>query len=453
MMWPSLIVPAVWTTLETTLETRAWALVRYRNGGGWADDLGLRPADLAQGYMAPGTTGGAGYGTPQINCTEAYSMRTDASGFLQMRSNAGAITGDFVGMMAAEDGTDWTHIDNVIFGTPFSAPPVAWTDLDTGVGRRTVVQLRLRRQNAGAFINRRYAFRPRGDAGSYLLAAGNPGGVSHVEIDRGGGALPEGIALVEVETDASGYVQWIASANTENVEVVCVGAFNQPPAFSSTAVGAPVAPNTAIVPYFTVRDPNAADDSIPSASIDLDLTAPDGTVHNVIIGGAWQAPWNGTIAASGNGWHVVVTTHDPYMIGEWTATARADDQIGETTEFSWTFVVAWDAPTLTITEPEGPTDELTRIMCRAESDTYGFDMATVRMTIRDCITRDSDAYVAVDGGVVQPGFGGIVLTDGAANPLRFDLVLRSWPDAIETRLPPRLWTFEVTGTTTVGAEL
>jgi hypothetical protein len=290
------------------------------------------------------------------------------------------------------------------------------------------------------------AFRQAGEADSYLLTAGQAGGVSYCQIDHAE------VACVEVLTNAAGLIEWIADKNTRQITVTRDGCFNRPPAFSAFAVGVPVAPS-ANVPYFTVRDPNTTDDSIQVGSLDLDLTDPLGVTVSAVVNGVWQAGFNGTIAASGNGWRVTVEAHDPYMVGTWTATARASDAPGETTERSWTFDVEWAAPTLSHTEPLGAVDEMARIYCRATSTTFGFDMTTISMTLKDSITKDGDEYLIIDAGVFQPGFNGAIIDDGSANPLTFDIMVRSWPEEIEGRRPPRLWTFEVTATTIIGTVL
>jgi len=89
---------------------------------------------------------------------------------------------------------------------------------------------------------------------------------------------------------------------------------------------------------FTTTD----DLGVVAVTLELDLTAPDGTVYHPVVSGAFNTVngWNGTIVANtSNGYDVVLTSHPVFAVGTWQAVAACDDTIGQSATDTWTFTI------------------------------------------------------------------------------------------------------------------
>lgn len=431
---------------------RSWVCLRYDNGGVATEAMSVQPSDLPGiQYLTVNNTQGCHSAVPSVARTGCLSTVTAATGEIRLRSATGAMTGQVEGMMVARAGMHWTHLRSTVVPA-WTPPPAAFAVIDTGVGRRTVVNLRVRREpiiGAGTLVQ--LYFRPNGDAGSYATQVGKPSGTTGLWIDA------NGIGTIEVETDAAGQIQWYATSVLYGMSVVVEGCFNRPPTVSGPA--GTVFPTSDRL--WTFADPNL-DDAVDATSIQIWMTGPEdapppyNAEHLIYDGGAggWQGVFGGNIAALGNGWIVTCNVHPDWWVGDWTTRAICADMPGEATEGTSAFSVDTFPVELLYPEPEGPVSSFAKISCRlVDTSSYGIDLATLRVTVRDSITPESRAMVVIDGGAFQAGWDGVLLGDGAADPVRLDIQIREWPEEIEYRHPPRLWTFEVTGQTIIGKEI
>lgn len=81
---------------------------------------------------------------------------------------------------------------------------------------------------------------------------------------------------------------------------------------------------------------------VDSATMNITLTPPVGAPIQVMINGAWQAPYNGLVNANvTHGYDVTLDTHPDFADGIWFVSITVDNDGGTTGVESWAFTVAW----------------------------------------------------------------------------------------------------------------
>jgi hypothetical protein len=192
------------------------------------------------------------------------------------------------------------------------------------------------------------------------------------------------------------------------------------PVMTGTApVGVAVAPNEAI--KATCTD----DVQVTQNSILVNVTDPNSTVHNAVIGGAIQAGWSGTITANGgNGYDITITPDDLMIVGAWSAYAYCEDGGAASDNDTWGWTVVADAPTIEQRSPIDIETDLVLIGARLRDD-WGLDTTTLDMKVTPAADQPRDIIIA---GAFQTGYTGsiIPLDDAGDGPREVTIVVRTW---------------------------
>ena len=200
---------------------------------------------------------------------------------------------------------------------------------------------------------------------------------------------------------------------------------------------------------------DAVDLGVPGvdvSSLVVTATHPTAGVLVVYTMAGWLAGWNGTITPDGlGGYDVSINVHPPLTVGVWTIDVVANSNSGLPGGGSWAFTVAADSPTVTLQSPLGVTTDLIRIGCRCLDD-WGFDLTTLSLTAKPSDSRPGDVLTAISAGAIQAGWAGVI-TPSVGSPTVLDIVLTSWPAALDAAFPSKLWTFTVSCDTIVGTSL
>jgi len=368
---PSGVVPIAFTDLDTGLGVRGYVLIKALEVAN-SEAYSTRPdGDVGDYHTAGGGVGACTSGDPQAATAETYSLVCSAAGIIEERSDTGALNVTKTLLMQAKEGQESTYLGSTIFPSAF--PPIAWQDLDTGIGFQTAVRLRVHREpivGAGFYTN--LAFRTKGDTGNYLASVGRPGGAANGALDA------DEVMIVEVVTDPDGFIEWNTDSPARSIDIDLLDVFNDGPQFSLESP----TPLATIDSDITVAITSMA--GTDTTTLNLDLTDPLAAVFNVIIGGVFQAGYTGTIATDATTGVVTVTVETaPIMMpGLWTVDVDVDDLIGENNAFSWTFTVVVMAITLieqvTLNAIEVTFDQEPRHLDPVDPrDTYYLDAYTI----------------------------------------------------------------------------
>lgn len=449
-------MPSTWTTLDLTEDTgagptgltgEALAFIWVERTGGTINNCATRPVVYGiAGYLEDGTTDGASQGRPQsLNDFEGYLQKTNSSGEIEIIAEATVPTTEIT--LSSFKQSSWVDANAVVFAS--ATPPTSWQDLDlSGVigTKRAFVLLEIAMGSASPGTSYRVAVRSDGDTSDYLPAsAAAPMGCATCGLDA-----DHATALV-VETSASGVIEWIASSSSRDIGVRLLGYIleDDPPVISSALPTGTVVPETSI--SFSTSD----DNDTPSNTIDLWVTFPgDAVATDIIVNGAFQSPYTGTIVANGSNGYDVSVDAIPMPIGSYSATAYCEDDVAQSDTEIWTWTVAstQDPPSLSGQSPASILLSSTgAIQCRIE-DYYGFDMSTLVIQAIPCI---GTALTIYSNFAWQSGWGGTIGQSGGAygsNPTRVSIsVLELHEDFIASS--PKRWTIDVSVDTIAGETL
>lgn len=229
--------------------------------------------------------------------------------------------------------TGWTSGITEVYSS--AAPPTSWTDLDLSsvVGStQMIVALALRATiNVGGTT--RLAVRPNGDVGDWLHASNPYRGTSCLTFTS---SVQSGIVITE--TDSNGVIEWIADNGTAldiQVDVLGHGVNNQAPVLAGgNPTGSTESPGAEVSCTFT------DDSGISAATLDVDLTDPDSTVHNAIVNGAFQTGYSGSAPSNGaTAGTIAISGHPDLAAGQWTVDVSLTDQGGLSDTLQWNFTV------------------------------------------------------------------------------------------------------------------
>lgn len=314
----------------------------------------------------------------------------------------------------------WTEDDASVYSG--NSPGAAWTDLDLSsyVGS-AYSHVRIRVENTGSGdVN--LTFRPKGLSINPLTDVDYAQGVWRVKL-----STTAKFGVVDLPTGQDGVVQWYDSAGTESVDLTLIGHVTGPavPAISGESpTGSAEDPD--VIASFVSED---ADGDISASGIDLEFLDPDSVTHDVIVAGAWQAGYSGTIAANGGGgYDIDVTGHPLFKVGLWRATATVTDDSGMSRSSTWTWTVsAAGGITAEMISP-GKTvtgEAIERVILRVLSD-WGLDIGTLDLAMSPSVGETMSVIAA---GVVQPGWAAILieLDDIGYGPRHLDIMVTGWP--------------------------
>lgn len=227
---------------------------------------------------------------------------------------------------------DWNRVDSAV-GTGVT-PPTTFTDLDlsahVGGAQGVLAYIRVTRGAGGTGTPQRIAFRTNGFSKSTLqTVTSGQTACQMIELD----AAESGFFLVP--TDSEGVVEWCASTNSYTLNVSVVGYIDPAgPSIDNNSPTGEIYDNTVNLTF----DTHSASSDVDEDTIDLTLTRPDAATVDAIVNGVFQTGFAGTITANGtNGFDVVVTTHPPWLVGEWEAEAYCEDVLGNNATLTWTF--------------------------------------------------------------------------------------------------------------------
>ena len=431
------VVPLIWTAESLIPEIGAIDslvfLKNKRTANGWTHHV-ARTTGLAGDYDDNKGGDSVVYHPSVANLTYGTLVQT-AAGFFD-RIAGGAVSLDvFVGGYSPTWHSEISNPSNPIY--PSAAKAAAWEVIDFSaiVSTETVTKVQI--ENTGG-VSSIVGFRPVGSGDVYALSTAKGHGCWSTLVAAGK------CKTVTLITDSSGQVEWYSSGST--VELTVLGQDNVPPVVTGTGPVGTVAPNADV--EFTTTD----DVQVDTTSLRLHLTDPDLNVLVALTGGAWQAGYGGSIVANGsNGFDVKLATHPPFAVGVWSAEGYCTDVPGLSDTDTWGWTVAADSPTVTLQSPLGATTDLVRIGCRCLDD-WGFDLTTLSLTAKPSDSRPGDVLTAISAGAIQAGWAGVI-TPSVGNPTVLDIVLTSWPAALDAVFPSKLWTFTVSCDTIVGTSL
>ncbi len=339
--------PLSWTSLSTdSIVGEQLSLVvvnsTYTGGAGTRRTWAMRPTGETSDWLVKGIYYSTGGGP---NCFGAYpcdyqaACITDSSGDLEhIGEQDGSPRTDSLAMAgyAALE----TPTNPVVFAA--AAPPASFTDIDltvspdgdgnTGmVAARNFVILKLVKLSTAS----RFAVRAKDDSGVYQI--------SH---DSNGAAGCElypptygGTTVLMCETDSSGVVQFRSSTTTGTVEVSLLGYIrgNVGPVISD---GTPTGEQ--ITSTFPVSFDMADSNGIDIDTLNVSYIPPAGGSIDVLLNGAWQSGYGGTLPANeATSGTVVISTHPgfpPAGDGAYDFSASCADLLGTVSDvFEWTF--------------------------------------------------------------------------------------------------------------------
>lgn len=431
--WTDLDVDAIVSGTDDSL-----LFLKILRDGGSNQYVGTRingdESDLLD--AAAGTRGGVGQ-TSLISTTVAHSLLvpTDVNGIFEHYAKNTPVPNADIWLTCYEK-TGWEIVQEIVFAS--ATPPTSYTDLDLTAHLGTcdcLVFLKFSRGSGGGGTYVALACRGNGSSDDFLLKTATfPGACACGSIDE------DKSVLLCCEAKA-GIVEWSALSSSYNIEVELVGFISEaiPPTYGSEAPT-----GSSVVPDADVEISISDDVSVTQASIDLDLTDPDSTTHNVIINGVFQSGWNGTISANGsNGYDVVVNSHDPFIVGLWTCDVYAEDAC-RGADYSWSFTVIADPPSVRSTIPDSGEvvmENPSSIFVSVEDD-WGIDTTTVDLV---ATSSKNETLQIISGGVFQAGYYGTIQVNGYTG---VDILVH-WPD-LENGLN---WRFDLDLTSIVGVDL
>uniref|UniRef100_A0A6M3JUI7 Uncharacterized protein n=1 Tax=viral metagenome TaxID=1070528 RepID=A0A6M3JUI7_9ZZZZ len=423
--------PAAWTDLDMSAIVSAkptLVFLKTTMTGGASEVIATRPDGDVDDWFDQGTEfKGCSQGRPRVvGNAQGYLVKTDAFGVIEHVSLTGGISYRTDLLHYENTGGEFVDCNFQVFAS--AAPPAAYTDLDltqdtganpTGITGRSLCLLKLTRTKVAGGL-KIVSFRTNGDAdnwqgNSFTLSAG----ASSTSLTDG-----ETTGIV-VATDASGKIEWKASAVTDNFEVELIGYVPMLP----PVISAELPVGIAELPDVAVSFLTADETGVVEASIDLDLTDPSLAVHNAIIGGAFQPGYSGTITAVGLGFQVTLTGHPPFVNGQWLASAYCEDTDGQGTGSNWFFTVVWTTPPSVIyTHPVEFTPDVDQIRFSVV-DIYGLD--TSSLSLSAVLTGDGEktTHVGIIATVPQLGWDVTIVESDYTGviPRRIDVVIRDWP--------------------------
>jgi len=216
----------------------------------------------------------------------------------------------------------------------------------------------------------------------------------------------------------------------------------------ATHASDPVTVSVTSTPVATVAS-DPIDLGVASSSLVITLSHPSLGSTTVYTSGAWTAGYSGTVTSDGlGGLDVEISTHPALAVGVWTVGWSVETRGGLLGAGSWPFTVG-SPPTASLLDPTDVVTDLRQISLRIE-DAFGIDLASLEVTVRDCITRPDDAMVALSGTTWQAGWGGVVAA--SADLKRVDIYVTTWPSILETSTP-RIWVFQASATNIIGLDL
>jgi hypothetical protein len=326
-----------------------------------------------------------------------------------------------------------------------ASPGSSWSVLDlSGTVGSKYSFVRIRVENTGgAADDINLAFAPNGMSVVAPASTNEACGAARVYLS---GTCKYG--TVEIPTDGDGKIKWYDSESTNSCKLTLIGYVEGPnaPTISGEApTGASEAPNVNV--SFDSAD---IDGDVSASGIDLELLDPDGVTTDVIIAGAWQAGYNGTISANGSGsYDIDVTTHPLFKVGVWQATATVTDDSGLSDSSTWSWTVdASGAIRIVREEPSGSTAGMPDRIYLEILDDWGVDISSIGFS---AISVTGKTLTGIDGGAFQSGWSGqiIGLDDAGDGPKRVLVTITGWPDLSIGRR----WTFAVEASDAVGVTL
>jgi len=218
---------------------------------------------------------------------EGILQKTNSSGEIEIICNAPVSNTEII--LGSFEQTSFASGDIEVF--PAGTPPLAWQSLDLSsyIGsQRALVVLQVHVENSGAGLLG-VAVRPPGDPADYL-----PGFLTSAMGVACCALNADDRTLIVTEAIA-GAVEWIASADTRDVDIRLAGVI---PETSTTPVGGNTSPAGVVLSRdsrisFTISDTYGLDLST------LVITATPVASPSIVIytGGAWQPGWSGLLAA------------------------------------------------------------------------------------------------------------------------------------------------------------
>lgn len=424
------VAPAVWTNVDLSAVTGAKASLVFLKSlmtGGISEAAGVRPdgdgADwLDTSVLSKGCSQGK---IGAIGRAHGYVIKSSAAGIIEHNSATGGIQYDTYLEHYESTDAEFNDVSFTVFSLGF--PPLAWQDLDlsvdvganpTGLDGPALALLRVGRVAVGGGVHH-VGFRQKGDTSNMQLASSNlPAGASSMSM---GGGETSGIL---VTTDSDGVVQWQSSLAADQYQIQLIGFVPAiPPTISGESpVGAAEAPDVKVL--FITDDDTGVDPS----TINLDLTAPDLTVYNAIIGGVFQPGYTGTISAVGGGYWVALLTHQFFTVGSWQADAYCEDTDKLSAASSWSWTVVANPPSVIYTHPVEFTPDVDQIRFSVV-DIYGLD--TSSLSLSAVLTGDGEktTHVGIIATVPQLGWDVTIVESDYTGviPRRIDVVIRDWP--------------------------
>lgn len=286
---------------------RVLAGLKFHRTGGSAETFALRPSDDADNFLVtlPEVAGPNQDGNA---ATSVYSMMltsTDEDGKFDYQADAGPPAG-VLDMAAYTPIAAPTAGEEQVFAA--AAPPVAWTALDltvsTGPGgatgmtaARNLVVIKAHHDANPGLV--RLAIRGADDAGDYESTnVQQMKGCACCELED------DQTTIMVCETDATGRIDWIASAAGNPIDLELVG-FVAPPAALSVSNQSPVGVTTDEDEIIGATI-TSVDDPIDLTSIELTATDARSRTTAIITAGVIQSPFTGLIAGTAPGDREVV---------------------------------------------------------------------------------------------------------------------------------------------------
>jgi hypothetical protein len=412
--------PNAWDKLvlgTITGMTYACALIRTTRTGGTANEIAYQEYGELSDFLDVGGIGGASQGhTNNTGKSTLYFLQTDTDGNLEHIADAVVPNGTVHLVSYGVDGVDWVQDGSVI--AALNNPPVAYTDIDcSGItnNKRGLFLLKVERNGALAGTYVQFAFRADGSLVDYLETGGvEPTGGACCSIEA------SKATYVVVESDSKGAIEWISSNAGCKCTVTLVGyiSANEAPVFYSNE------PTGSTYPTKSVAVNCSDDTNVILGTLNMTFTSPSAVVSNVVVAGAFQAGYGGSISANAfHGYDIKVSTHPLFEVGIWTIYIECADIEGIVSTLTWQFTVECDPPYIHAAMPYSGECCITRPEWLRVSlaDDYGIDLASIDVEL---LSTRGTSLAAVVGGVIQVGYMGSISANGRNG---YDILLET-PD-------------------------